>query len=58
MLSVERFMEPQKDAYAIALEEVRRGRKVTHWMWFIFPQLRGLGQSNDAWYYGKRKPSY
>ena len=52
MLSVERFMEPQKDAYAIALEEVHRGRKVTHWMWFIFPQLRGLGQSNDAWYYG------
>ena len=52
MLSVERFMEPQKDAYAIALEEIRRGRKVTHWMWFIFPQLRGLGQSNDAWYYG------
>jgi uncharacterized protein (DUF1810 family) len=36
----------------MALEEVRNGRKVSHWMWYIFPQLRGLGQSNVAWYYG------
>ena len=49
---VERFLEPQKSSYAIALEEVRNGRKVSHWMWYIFPQLRGLGQSNVAWYYG------
>lgn len=49
---IDRFLEPQKTSYAIALEEVRRGRKVSHWMWYIFPQLRGLGQSNVAWYYG------
>ena len=49
---IDRFLEPQKTAYAIALEEVRNGRKVSHWMWYIFPQLRGLGQSNVAWYYG------
>lgn len=49
---IDRFLEPQKTAYAAALEEVRNGRKVSHWMWFIFPQLRGLGQSNLAWYYG------
>lgn len=49
---IDRFIEPQKVSYAIALEEVRSGKKVSHWMWYIFPQLRGLGQSNVAWYYG------
>ena len=52
MLCIERFIEPQKTSYAIALEEVRNGKKISHWMWYIFPQLRGLGQSNIAWYYG------
>lgn len=50
--SIERFLESQKTSYSIALEEVRNGRKVSHWVWYIFPQLRGLGQSNVAWYYG------
>ena len=49
---IDRFLEPQKTSYASALEEVRNGRKVSHWMWYIFPQLRGLGQSTSAWYYG------
>lgn len=49
---IDRFLEPQKTAYPIALEEVRNGRKESHWMWYIFPQLRGLGQSTAAWYYG------
>lgn len=49
---IDRFLEAQKTSYAIALEEVRSGRKVSHWMWYIFPQLRGLGQSTLAWYYG------
>ena len=49
---IDRFLEPQKTAYPDALEEVRNGRKVSHWMWYIFPQLRGLGQSTSAWYYG------
>lgn len=52
MLCIERFIEPQKTSYAIALEEVRNGKKISHWIWYIFPQLRGLGQSNLAWYYG------
>lgn len=51
---IDRFLEPQKASYAIALEEVRNGRKVSHWMWYIFPQLRGLGQSNVAWYIQRR----
>lgn len=49
---IDRFIEPQNTSYAIALEEIRSGRKVSHWMWYIFPQLRGLGQSTLAWYYG------
>ena len=49
---IDRFLEPQRTAYATAMEEVRNGRKVSHWMWYIFPQLRGLGQSTTAWYYG------
>ena len=49
---IDRFLEPQRTAYPIALEEMRSGRKTGEWMWYIFPQLRGLGQSNLAWYYG------
>ena len=49
---IDRFLAPQKTSYAIALEEIRNSRKTSHWMWYIFPQLRGLGQSTTAWYYG------
>ena len=49
---IDRFIEPQKTAYPIALEEVRNGRTVSHWMWYIFPQLKGLGRSATAEYYG------
>jgi len=49
---LDRFLEPQRTAYPRALEEIRNGRKETHWMWYIFPQLRGLGQSDMARYYG------
>lgn len=50
--NIDRFLEPQKTAYPVALEEIRNGRKESHWMWYIFPQLRGLGQSTQSWYYG------
>lgn len=49
---LERFVKAQAEDYARALEEVRRGRKRTHWMWYIFPQLRGLGRSATAHQYG------
>ena len=44
---LERFVAAQEadDAYGAALAELRRGRKTSHWMWFVFPQLAGLGQS-------------
>lgn len=47
-----RFIEAQKASYATALAELRAGRKRTHWIWFVFPQLRGLGSSANADYYG------
>ena len=45
-------MAAQADTYAEALAEVQGGRKSTHWMWFVFPQLRGLGSSGMATLYG------
>ena len=45
-----RFVAAQNEGgtYARALEELRRGRKASHWMWFVFPQLAGLGRSDTA----------
>jgi uncharacterized protein (DUF1810 family) len=48
---LERFIDAQRHDYATALAEIRRGRKVTHWMWYIFPQIRGLGSSETSKYY-------
>ena len=43
-----RFLAAQESTYVQALAEIRAGQKRTHWMWFIFPQLRGLGRSEMA----------
>jgi uncharacterized protein (DUF1810 family) len=43
--SLGRFLEAQKETYKIALAEIKSGRKLSHWMWFIFPQIAGLGRS-------------
>jgi uncharacterized protein (DUF1810 family) len=43
--SLERFVEAQQSTYARALAELRAGRKRSHWMWYVFPQLAGLGRS-------------
>ena len=40
-----RFLDAQRDAYDIAIAELRAGRKRSHWIWFVFPQLKGLGRS-------------
>jgi uncharacterized protein (DUF1810 family) len=42
---LQRFVDAQRDDFADALAEIRRGRKESHWMWYIFPQFRGLGLS-------------
>ena len=47
-----RFVEAQSGVYETALDELRDGEKRTHWMWFVLPQLRGLGRSEMAWRYG------
>jgi uncharacterized protein (DUF1810 family) len=49
---LERFVEAQAAVYASALSELREGRKRTHWMWFVFPQLRGLGGSAASLHFG------
>jgi uncharacterized protein (DUF1810 family) len=46
-----RFVEAQNSVYGQVLAELRRGRKTSHWMWFIFPQIQGLGSSETAQYY-------
>jgi uncharacterized protein (DUF1810 family) len=50
--NLQRFLNMQDGAYEFALAEVRAGIKRTHWMWVIFPQLRGLGHSPASQYYG------
>lgn len=50
--NLERFVTAQNPVFAQVLNELRAGRKRSHWMWFIFPQLRGLGRSPIADYYG------
>ena len=52
--SLERFVEAQARTYAAALAEIRRGAKRRHWMWFVFPQLAGLGRSETARFYAVR----
>jgi uncharacterized protein (DUF1810 family) len=53
-LSLERFVEAQEPVYANALTEIRRDAKRSHWMWFVFPQLAGLGRSETARFFGIR----
>jgi uncharacterized protein (DUF1810 family) len=48
---LERFIEAQNGTYEIALAEIRAGRKRSHWMWFVFPQIQGLGFSETSRYY-------
>jgi uncharacterized protein (DUF1810 family) len=47
-----RFMEAQEPVIEAVLAELKSGRKQSHWMWFVFPQLRGLGHSSTAQFYG------
>ncbi|MCZ8167304.1 DUF1810 domain-containing protein [Silanimonas sp.] len=52
MQSLQRFLDAQAPVYETVLAELRAGRKTSHWMWFVFPQLRGLGHSTMAQHYG------
>jgi len=45
---LQRFIDAQADCYPEVVKELKHGKKLTHWMWFIFPQLKGLGRSEIA----------
>ena len=49
---LERFKKAQRQDYVTALSEIKNGRKESHWIWYIFPQLKELGYSSTAKYYG------
>jgi len=53
---LERFITAQEAVYSGALLELCRGKKQSHWMWFIFPQLIGLGYSSTSQYYALKSP--
>ncbi|MFQ6794356.1 MAG: DUF1810 domain-containing protein [Thomasclavelia sp.] len=52
MSDLNRFLKAQETSYLQALTEIKNGRKTSHWIWYIFPQLKGLGMSSTADYYG------
>ena len=52
--NLQRFIDAQDGVIEQALQELRAGRKQSHWMWFVFPQLAGLGRSPTAQFYGIR----
>ena len=54
MPTLTRFLAAQETAYPTALSEIKNGRKRSHWMWYIFPQIQGLGVSETSRYYAIR----
>ena len=50
-MDLNRYIEAQERQYAIALAEMRAGHKTSHWMWFIYPQIAGLGFSDVSRFY-------
>jgi len=50
--NLQRFVDAQEEDFNIALDELRAGSKRNHWIWYIFPQLEGLGRSSTAKFYG------
>lgn len=53
-MGLDRFIEAQDkyNTYQTVLEEVKAGKKKTHWIWYVFPQMAGLGITDKSWYYG------
>jgi uncharacterized protein (DUF1810 family) len=52
--ALERFIDAQERSFEVALAEIRSGRKRSHWMWYVFPQIAGLGRSGMSQLYGIR----
>jgi uncharacterized protein (DUF1810 family) len=51
-----RFITAQTTDYEVALAEIKKGRKTSHWMWYIFPQIEGLGLSDTSRFYSIKDP--
>jgi uncharacterized protein (DUF1810 family) len=51
-MSLDRFIQAQEKTYAGALAEIKAGEKTGHWIWWIFPQRKGLGSSPNSLFYG------
>ena len=51
MSDLSRFIEAQDNMYSVALKEIKSGKKKSHWMWYIFPQIKGLGKTEISNYY-------
>ena len=49
---LQRFVDAQNREYSKALDEIKEGKKTTHWIWYIFPQIKGLGRSYYSEFYG------
>lgn len=54
--NLDRFLLPQARIFQVALKELKEGHKRSHWMWYIFPQLKGLGHSYNSKFYGISGP--
>lgn len=54
--NISRFKDTQERIYPIALRELQEGQKRSHWMWYVFPQLKGLGHSYNSKFYGISGP--
>lgn len=52
MEGLERFLDGQRFGYETALAEMKHGEKRNHWIWYVFPQVKGLGHSPNAQFYG------
>ena len=52
IFDLNRFIDAQSNTFSVAFGELQNGRKVSHWMWYVFPQLKGLGKSEMSEYYG------
>ena len=51
-MKIDRFVDIQKTDFPNAYREIQNGRKISHWMWYIFPQIKGLGSTSTSLYYG------
>lgn len=51
-MDLSRFKKAQEQDFKTAFKEIKNGRKMSHWMWYIFPQIQGLGKSSTSQYYG------